>query len=371
MRPAAAERVRDRVTAPTDSPRAPIAWGDTARRQAFEHWLEIIAARHGLDAATLEPASADASFRRYLRLAGRATTFIVMDAPPPLEDVRPFVHVAALVEAAGLHAPRVLECDAAHGFLLLTDLGREPYLEALQQATPAQADTLMRDAIAALVRWQVQVPADALPACDEAQLERELELFPEWCVGRACGRHWSAAERAQWDEVCRRLVADMLGQPQLAVHADWMPRNLMRSSGGPGGPGILDFQDAVRGPIAYDIASLLRDAYISWDEEREIDWAIRWWEQARRAGLPVEADFAEQWRAIEWCGLQRHLRVLGVFCRLEHRDGKPQYAQDLPRFLGYATRVALRYRPLAPLVPLLEPLLEPLGAAPLQTGYTF
>jgi hypothetical protein len=155
-------------------------------------------------------------------------------------------------------------------------------------------------------------------------------------------------------------------QPQVAVHADWMPRNLMESGGG-AEPGVLDFQDAVAGPIGYDLASLLRDAFVSWDEAQELDWAVRWWQQARGAGLPVDPDFGEFWRGVEWTGLQRHLKVLGIFCRLKHRDGKPAYAADLPRFFGYATRVALRYRPLSPLLPLLEPLSGQAVAA----GFTF
>ncbi len=343
---------------------AAIDWPDAGRRTAFEQWLTAIAPRHGLDADTLAIASADASFRRYLRITGRAGSFIVMDAPPPLEDVRPYVEVAALIAAAGLNAPRVLESDAERGFLLLTDLGQRSYLDALQAASPREADRLMRDAIAALVRWQQQVPADALPLFDEALLRRELDWFPQWCVAREFGITWGDAERSVWERASRLLVEHALAQPQLSVHADWMPRNLMVCEPN---PGILDFQDAVRGPIAYDIASLLRDAFISWDEEREIDWAIRWWQQARRAGLPVADDFATQWQAIEWIGLQRHLKVIGVFCRLKHRDGKARYVADLPRFFGYATKVALRYRELSPLLPLLEPM----SGAQVQAGYTF
>ena len=353
-----------RVNATAGGDPAAIDWPDAGRRTAFERWLAAIAPRHGLDPGTLAIASADASFRRYLRIAGPAGSFIVMDAPPPMEDVRPYVRVAALIEGAGLNAPRVLESDAERGFLLLTDLGRRSYLDALQAASPREADRLMRDAIAALVRWQQQVPPAALPPFDEALLRRELELFPEWCVAREYGVAWGETQRSAWDRTSRLLVDHALAQPKIAVHADWMPRNLMVCEPN---PGILDFQDAVRGPLAYDIASLLRDAFISWDEEREIDWAIRWWDEARRAGLPVAADFATQWRAIEWIGLQRHLKVLGIFCRLKHRDGKARYVADLPRFFGYATKVALRYRELAPLLPLLEPL----SGQRLASGYTF
>jgi aminoglycoside/choline kinase family phosphotransferase len=345
-------------------PTAP-TWPDAARQAAFEHWLHAIAPRHGLDAATLTAASADASFRRYLRLAGRGGTFVVMDAPPPQEDVRPFVQVAGLIAAAGLHAPQVLEADVEQGFLLLSDLGDRLYLGALQAATPTEADALMRDALTALVQFQQGVPASALPPFGRALLERELALFPEWCVQREFGITWSPAEQAAWQRLCGLLIDSALAQASVAVHADWMPRNLMVCE--PGRPGILDFQDAVAGPISYDLASLLRDAFISWDEPQEIDWAVRWWDQARRAGLPVDADFGEFWRALEWMGLQRHLKVMGIFCRLKHRDGKPRYAQDLPRFLAYATRVALRYRPLGPLLKLLEPL----SGARVQPGFTF
>lgn len=341
-----------------------IAWPDAQRRDAFERWLAGMGARHGLQPATLAPASEDASFRRYLRLAGTGGTFIVMDAPPPQEDVRPFIKVANLLAAAGLNGARVLEADEAQGFLLLSDLGTEPYLQALQQATPGEADRLMRDAVAALVRWQTLVPADALPPFDAARLQGEIDLFADWCVAREFGLTWSAAQREDWQRMSRLIVARAAAQPQVAVHADYMPRNLMRCAPN---PGILDFQDAMCGPVTYDIASLLRDAFLSWDEEREIDWAVRWWEQARRAGLPVAEDFGEQWESIEWTGLLRHLRVLGIFCRLKHRDGKPRYAEDLPRFFAYATKVAMRYRPLAPLLPLLEPM----SGAALQAGFTF
>ena len=247
----------------------------------------------------------------------------------------------------------MLAADVERGFLLLTDLGRQLYLDALKQATAGQADALMRDAIAALVRWQTHVPANALPPFSRTLLERDLGLFPEWCVQREFGVTWSDAERATWQRVHDALVASALAQPVVAVHRDWMPRNLMVAEPN---PAILDFQDAVAGPIAYDMASLLRDTFHSWDEEREIDWAARYWQGARRAALPVAEDFGLFWRNLEWIGLQRHLKVLGIFCRLKHRDGKPAYSADLPRFFAYATRVALRYRELEPLLALLEPL---------------
>ena len=331
-----------------------VSWPDPQRRAAFESWLSSLVATHSLERSSLRVASADASFRRYLRVDRTGGgSLIVMDAPPPHEDIRPFVHVAGLMHAAGLHGPEVLASDVSRGFLLLTDLGHTLYLDAFADATPRQADGLMRDAIRALVRWQVGIPGDALPPYDEAKLRSEMQLFPDWCVAREHGVSWGEREQQVWRGVADVLVRAALAQPQVAVHRDWMPRNLMVSEPN---PGILDFQDAVKGPIAYDVASLLRDAFCSWDEERELDWAARYWDQARRAGLPVGEDFGEFWRAVEWIGLQRHLKVLGIFCRLKHRDGKPRYASDLPRFFAYATKVATRYRELAPLLSLLEPL---------------
>ena len=342
------------TTLDISGPAEPVAWADAHRRDAFEQWLAPLAQQHGLDAASLRPASADASFRRYLRIDRReGSSLVVMDAPPPQEDVRPFVHVAGLIQGAGLHGPQVLAADLSRGFLLLSDLGHILYLDAFAEATPRQADVLMRDAIAALVQWQLHVPAGALPPYDEAKLRSELQLFPDWCVAREHGVNWGERDLKVWQRVTEALVTAALAQPTVAVHRDWMPRNLMVADPN---PGILDFQDAARGPIAYDVASLLRDAFWSWDEEREIDWAARYWEQARRAGLPVGDDFGDFWRALEWIGLQRHLKVLGIFCRLKHRDGKPKYATDLPRFFAYATKVATRYRELEPLLALLEPL---------------
>ena len=359
---------------PVSAPPAAVAWPDAARRDAFERWLATLDG-HRLDPASLRPASADASFRRYLRIdavpsapGDAPRSFVVMDAPPPQEDVRPFVHVAGLLADAALNAPRVLAADAGHGFLLLTDLGDELYLKALQRASaagePRRVDALMRQAFVTLVDWQRGIDAARLPPFDDALLRRELALFPEWCVAREHGVRWGDAEKAHWQTVCDLLVASALAQPTVAVHRDYMPRNLMCT---PEGPGLLDFQDAVRGPLAYDAVSLLRDAFVSWDEERELDWAVRYWQSARQAGLPLDDDFGEFWRQLEWIGLQRHLKVLGIFCRLKHRDGKPAYSADLLRFFGYARRVAGRYAVLAPLLPLLDAVQ---GQQPL-VGYTF
>ena len=336
-----------------------IAWPDEARRAQFNNWLNGVATRHNLQTSSLRMASADASFRRYFRLDAPSTSYIVMDAPPPLEDVGPFISVAAQLAAADLAAPRVLESDTANGFLLLTDLGNRLCLDALQSAVAKQdaesVNILMRRAVNTLVSWQQRIDASVLPVYSEALLNRDLALFPQWCVQRELGVQWTAAEQAVWEDASKALVQSALAQATVAVHRDYMPRNLMLTA--EGSIGILDFQDAVRGPIAYDVASLLRDAFISWDEDQELDWAVRYWQQAKKIGLPVDADFGEFWRQVEWMGLQRHLKVLGIFCRLKHRDGKPKYSSDLPRFFNYAHKVAARYNALRPLSRLLEPLM--------------
>jgi N-acetylmuramate 1-kinase len=342
-----------------------IDWPSDARRAAFEAWLASITKAHALLPQSLRAASADASFRRYLRIdttngATNGTSLIVMDAPPPLEKTGPFVAVAELIQNAGLNGPRVLAHDEANGFVLLTDLGSRLCLQVLNEARAAQDSStiaqLMGQATAALVQWQIKIDASALPASyDDAMLRRELGLFPTWCVEREFAHTWTSAQQAIWQTVCDHLVASALAQPTVAVHRDYMPRNLMVLPAN--AVGILDFQDAVRGPISYDVASLWRDAFISWDEPQEIDGAVRYWEAARAAGLPVPADFGDFWRQLEWMGLQRHLKVLGIFCRLKHRDAKPNYSRDLPRFFNYAHRVASRYAELRPLVTLIEPLM--------------
>jgi len=318
------------------------------RLAALRRWL---AGPLGGPEFSIAPASADASFRRYFRVArADGQSFIAVDAPPEHEDGAAFVRVARLLRTAGVNAPEVHAQDLERGFLLLTDLGTVTYLDAL---TDANADALMRDAIAALIKWQLATRAGMLPPYDEALLRRELALFPDWYVGRHLGRELSAAQRACWDGLCAALVANALAQPRVYVHRDYMPRNLMLCDPN---PGVLDFQDAVIGPVTYDIASLTRDAFLTWDEARVLDWSARYWEGAKRARLPVAADFAESWRAQEWTGLQRHLKVLGIFARLTYRDGKAKYLADTPRFLGYARAAAARYGALAPLARLLDEL---------------
>lgn len=309
---------------------------------------------------SLTPASADASFRRYFRVRLPDSTLIAMDAPPPQEDCRPFVRVAALMAQAGLHVPAVLASDPDAGFLLLSDLGDTTYLAALREDN---ADALFRDATDALVRWQLASREGVLPPYDEALLRRELDLFPEWYVKRHLGLALSAQQQQNLQAVFSRVLANNLAQPCVYVHRDYMPRNLMVCEPN---PGVLDFQDAVHGPITYDVASLFKDAFISWPEERVLDWTVRYWEKARRAGLPVAADFGEFYRDFEWMGLQRHLKVLGIFARICHRDGKPHYVKDTPRFIAYVRAVAGRYGALSPLLRLLDEIGEaaPAGMAP-------
>ncbi|HSQ82945.1 MAG TPA: phosphotransferase [Casimicrobiaceae bacterium] len=307
---------------------------------------------------SIAPASSDASFRRYFRatlaappgLAPGETTLIAMDAPPAQEDCRPFVRVAGLLRGAGVNAPRVLAADLDRGFLLLSDLGTTTYASALDDAS---ANALYLDAIDALILWQRATRPDELPPYDEALLRRELMLFPEWYVARHLGHALAPAENAALEAAFDALIANNLAQPRVYVHRDYHSRNLMVCTPN---PGVLDFQDAVHGPITYDLVSLLRDAYVEWDEEHELDWAIRYWERARKAGLPVADGFAPFWRDYEWMGVQRQLKVLGIFARLKHRDGKERYLADMPRVMRYLRRACGRYREFDPLARILDAL---------------
>ncbi|WP_344761581.1 aminoglycoside phosphotransferase family protein [Actimicrobium antarcticum] len=312
---------------------------------------------------SLRPASADASFRRYFRVdTSDGGTAIVMDAPPPLEDVRPFIAVAKLFGDTGVTVPEVLAQDTEQGFLLLSDLGSTTYL---QQLAPDSAHALYLDAIDALVLLQVHSQPGILPEYNRELLHRELMLFPDWYVNKHLGVTLDAAQEAELNGVFEALLANNLAQPQVYVHRDYHARNLMVLP--KGNPGILDFQDAVYGPITYDLVSLLRDAYVEWDEEIVLDWAIRYWERARRAGLPVNPDIDAFYRDFEFMGLQRHLKILGIFARLYHRDGKDAYLKDLPLVMQYTRKVAGRYKVLSPLIRLLDALED---KAP-SVGYTF
>ena len=332
-----------------------VHWEDPRREQAFGQWLSGIAPAHGLDPATVRPASADASFRRYLRVDGAQGSRIVMDAPPDKENCRPFVHVAELMLGAGLLAPRVLEWDEPQGFMLLDDLGRHTMIEAVDPQQPQAAQPLYLRAVDALIAWQLASKSGVLPPYDEALLARELALFPDWYLARHRGVAVEGKLRETLDEAFRLIVRHNLASPSVYVHRDFMPRNLMLpTDAAEKRLGVLDFQDAVHGPITYDIASLMRDAFLTWDEEFVLDITVRYWEKALKAGLPVNADFGEFYRAVEWMGLQRHLKVAGIFARLTLRDGKPKYLADAPRFIAYIRATAGRYRELAPLLRLVD-----------------
>lgn len=333
-----------------------------SRLTELTQWLDTLSAPHLL-AESVRPASSDASFRRYFRVdGGDGTTYIAMDAPPPQEDVRPFIHVAELFGSTGVSVPQVLAQDVERGFLLLSDLGNTTYLHQLNADT---AYKLYMDAIDSLVLLQAQSRPGVLPEYDRELLLREMQLFPDWYINKHLGVTLSESQQGVLNKVFDRILANNLAQPQVFVHRDYHSRNLMVLD--KGGPGILDFQDAVYGPLTYDLVSLLRDAYIEWDEEMVLDWAIRYWERARRAGLPVRADIDAFYQDFEFMGLQRHLKVLGIFARLYHRDGKDGYLKDLPLVMQYTRKVAGRYKELAPLLKLLDEL-ESRGP---QVGYTF
>ena len=323
------------------------------RFNSLTRWLESHSAgRH----FTLSPASADASFRRYFRIRFEdESTLIAMDAPPPQENCAPFIKVARMMRDCGLNVPTVVASDLEQGFLLLSDLGTTTYLTALTdaEAKNGTADSLFDAATTALVRWQLASRNDTLPPYDETLLRRELELFPQWYVTRHLGVQLDSGQRETMQRVFELIIRDNLAQPATYVHRDFMPRNLMVAEPN---PGILDFQDAVYGPVSYDVVSLFRDAFVSWEEERALDWVVRYWEKARKANLPVRPDFGEFYREFEWMGLQRHLKVLGIFARIRYRDGKPEYLEDAPRFVNYVRTVCERYSALAPLISLFDAL---------------
>jgi aminoglycoside/choline kinase family phosphotransferase len=328
-----------------------VEWTDPIRQALFLQWLWAVAPQHGLQADSVRLASADASFRRYLRVDSRHGTRIIMDAPPDKENCQPFVQVDRLMAQAGLRVPEILAWDEANGFMLLSDLGTQTLMQTIDPQSPAPLAAYL-DAVDLLVQWQKASQPGVLPAYDEALLRRELALFPEWYIGKHRGVTLNDAQQKTLDEAFTRIVRSNLASPCVYVHRDFMPRNLM--CGPDGKLGVLDFQDAVYGPITYDIASLLRDAFLSWDEEFCLDVTIRYWDQARKAGLPVGDDFGEFYKGVEWMGLQRHLKVAGIFARLTLRDGKPKYLADTPRFIHYIRATCARYIELKPLLRLVE-----------------
>ena len=402
-----------------------LVWADPARASAFHRWLCSMTAEHSLNPASVRLASADASFRRYFRVDTAAVSptgsCIIMDAPPDKEDCAPFVKVADLMAAAGLQVPRVMAWNVPDGFLLLSDLGAKTMMEVIAPpaevsdiAQPTALDSaLYGQATDALIRWQLASRPDVLPAYDDALLSRELALFPEWYVQKYRGFALDAAQKKTLDDAFTQIKASnlqALDGARVYVHRDFMPRNLMAptlvaspnltaptlvasrtalppegalrlrpgeaSSAAPAGEfgewgggsiGILDFQDAVYGPITYDIASLMRDAFLSWEEDFVLDITVRYWQKARKAGLPVGDDFGEFYRAVEWMGLQRHLKILGIFARLTLRDGKPKYLADTPRFIKYVRATAARYRQLGPFMVLLDAI----EGNETRVGYTF
>lgn len=351
------------------------------RQKQLTEWLHILFQDEPF---TLAPASADASFRRYFRVTFQnrekcdrqssrreqhdmqvATSFIVMDAPPQYEDCRSFVHIAKLFEDAGTRVPHVYAQDMKQGLLLLSDLGNITYLQALASGEVGTAQTLYGEATDALINIQLASRDNELPPYDAALLMREMRLFPEWYIAKHLNVTLNDAQIGKLETVFTRIIANNLAQPRVFVHRDFHSRNLMKLE--EYNPGILDFQDAVYGPITYDLASLFKDAYIRWEETEIIDWLIRYWEKARKAGLPVHNDFSEFYRDYEWMGVQRHLKVLGIFARLYHRDGKDGYLKDMPLVMSYLRAVCARYIDLKPLLNLLDTL-EPKIS---MEGYTF
>ena len=356
--------------APTPSS---IVWADSARLAQFDAWLVTIAALHELQIATLRPASADASFRRYFRIDSASKSFIIMDAPPDKEDSAPFVRIAELLRAAGLLVPQILDWQAEQGFMLLSDLGTKTMLEVLDKqagyehtsSTVSSNLPLYDQALDALVAWQLASKPDVLPPYDEALLRRELQLFPDWYIAKHKGVLLDARQQAILDKAYSQIIASNLASPSVFVHRDYMPRNLMapypellKNATPTQMLGVLDFQDAVYGPITYDIASLMRDAFLSWEEDFVLDVTIRYWQKAKAAGLPMldewQDDFGAFYKAVEWMGLQRHLKILGIFARLTLRDGKPKYLADTPRFIAYVRNTCNRYIELKPLLRLVD-----------------
>ncbi len=323
-----------------------------SRLNTLRNWLKALQPSWQLDLATLAPASADASFRRYFRIESQKPNFetlIVMDAPPEHEPLDAFIRVDLLLSNAGLNVPKILDQNTAEGFLLLNDLGTKTFLSGLNSET---ADHLYADATHALVQMQLASKPDALPQYDQALLQRELDLFPEWYLKKHLKIQLSDLQQTQLKQSFDFIIENNLAQAKVYVHRDYHSRNLMVTA--INNPGVIDFQDAVYGPITYDAASLWRDAYIAWPEERVIDWVIKFWEAGRKAKLPMPGDFGQFYRDFEWMGLQRHLKVLGIFARLFHRDGKDGYLKDIPLVLEYAIATANRYIELKPLARILE-----------------
>jgi len=348
----------------------PTSTEQDARLALLTEWLGSLGL---VQTATRRPASTDASFRRYFRLdvapalrEKLGDTLIAMDAPPERENVPAFIHVQGLLQEAGVTVPSIVARDVERGFLLLSDLGTTTYLQRLD---PDNAAFMYSDAVDALIKFQLHSQPGKLPEFDRAFVLRELNIFPEWFLGRHLGVTLNEAQQAQLDKVFDAITSNVLAQQQVFMHRDFHSRNLMFLDAG--NPGVLDFQDAVYGPVTYDLASLLRDAYIQWDEEIVLDWVVRYWQSAKQVGLPVNPDIDAFYRDFEFMALQRHLKILGIFCRLNYRDSKPIYMGDLPTVMDYVRKTANRYTELKPLLRLLDAFdAFGDGKAP-QVGYTF
>ena len=332
------------------------------RQTELKKWLETVYPDQPFE---LSFAAADADFRRYFRATfSDGHTVVCMDAPPDKMSVAPYLKVQKLFHM--VNVPQVLHVDETQGFMVLNDLGSTTFLTAMtQEKNEAAHKALLLEAVGELIELQLASRSGVLPEYDREVMLREINLFPEWFVAKELGRELNFKQRRLWQQTVATLLPPLLAQPKVYVHRDYIVRNLMLQEGR---PGVLDFQDALYGPISYDLVSLLRDAFIGWDEEFVLDLVIRYWEQARAAGLPVPPEFDEFYRWFEWMGVQRHLKVAGIFARLYHRDGKDKYRPEIPRFLNYLRRVSRRYQDLAPLYALLVDLV---GDEELETGYTF
>jgi aminoglycoside/choline kinase family phosphotransferase len=303
---------------------------------------------------TIKPASSDASFRRYFRIVSSNQSYILMDAPPEKENSKPFVEIANVLFNAGLNVPKIHKADLKKGFLLLSDLGNKTYLDELNQQN---ASLLYRDAYLALIKIQKNADTQSLKPYNDSLLMKELSLFPDWYLKLHKSYQMNDSEKNILGLTFDLLIKNINSHTQVFVHRDFHSRNLMFCNGDLGeNPGILDFQDAVKGSIVYDLVSLFKDAYIVWKEEEIMDWLIRYWEKAKQNKLKVQDDFAEFYRDFEWMGVQRHLKVLGIFARLNYRDHKANYLSDLPAVENYLRRACERYKDLHPLLKLMNKL---------------
>ena len=338
------------------------------RTALLENWLRTVLPER---TPILSPASADASFRRYFRVQtgtdanadDKPSSLIVMDAPPGHEDCRPWLSIAALLREAGVHVPDVFAEDLDNGFVLMSDLGDTTYLSALDEHNAA---ALYADALGSLIAMQLASRPGRLPEYSRELLMREVRLFDEWYVTRHKGVTLTESELTTLMNVYDRVINVNLSEPRVFVHRDYHSRNLMHIPG-ERNPGVIDFQDAVYGPLSYDLVSLFKDAYIDWDEAFVLDLLVRYWETARQLELPVRADFGDFHREFEWMGVQRHLKVLGIFARLNHRDGKAGYLEAMPRVMAYLRKACARYGDLKPLLRLLDRL----DPEEVTVGYTF